>query len=164
MRSAREAEKAEQQRIKKLVLNYDLRSGNSEPGTESHTSTTLSANGTAGGRQGHDGEDPFSYVLRPNPNHSSRMLLRNYALKPSAKSPKDKFDLNAETMSAYAGGAGSNGTMNNHSRTSSRAEGPHAGAQSTDAKHHDKSRPASGRRAERQQHGAKKLSLGDLDW
>lgn len=45
MRSKQQAEKEEQQRIKNLVLNYDLRDDNDT-----------------------EGESPFSYHLQPNPN------------------------------------------------------------------------------------------------
>lgn len=58
MRSQQEAERAEQQRIKNLVLNYDLNSDN----TTQHENGTLDPFAIA------EEESSFHYVLQPNPN------------------------------------------------------------------------------------------------
>jgi len=69
MRTQQEAERAEQQRIKALVLNYDLRSG----GGEAEEDDGLPTNG--------DYND-FSYIsststsVPPNPNHLRRSRSR----------------------------------------------------------------------------------------
>jgi regulator of nonsense transcripts 2 len=62
MRHQQQAEKEEQQRIKNLVLNLDLRDENDGP----------------------DGGDPLSYPLQPNPNKASRNIL---PARPSAVPP-----------------------------------------------------------------------------
>ena len=63
MRHQQQAEKEEQQRIKNLVLNLDLRDENDGP----------------------DGGDPLSYPLQPNLNKASRNILpaRSSAVPPS---------------------------------------------------------------------------------
>jgi regulator of nonsense transcripts 2 len=63
MRHQQQAEKEEQQRIKNLVLNLDLRDENEGP----------------------DGGDPLSYPLQPNLNKASRNVCpaRSSALSPS---------------------------------------------------------------------------------
>ena len=141
MRSQQEAEKAEQQRIKKLVLNYDLRNE-----SENHASPTLAT------RQTIDGEDPLSYILQPNPNHSSRILLRNYTLKPV----KHKI---AETESTFVGDAGSNGSIYTPQQNPANGQSAWSGA---DAKQQGSAK-ATGSRREKQQ-GARKLQLADMDW
>jgi regulator of nonsense transcripts 2 len=63
MRHQQQAEKEEQQRIKNLVLNLDLRDENDGP----------------------DGGDPLSYPLQPNLNKASRNIrpARSLAVPPS---------------------------------------------------------------------------------
>ncbi|KAI9710646.1 MAG: hypothetical protein M1828_002133 [Chrysothrix sp. TS-e1954] len=146
LRTSQEASKAEQQRIKALVLNYDLRS-EAEKSLPS-TSSPLSTNNNT------DGDPPLSYPpLSPNTNHSSRALLRNYTLKPV----KAKL---TETESADAGvaGAGSQGLYNGASSNQALQAG-----QGEAARGQTRTAGSGSGRRERQQ-GARKLQLADMDW
>lgn len=76
MRSQREAERAEQQRIKNLVLNYDLRDD-----TET------------------DGTIPFHSILRPNPNHKAAQTLGRSKHLSQTKSSQYSYMSDTESFS-----------------------------------------------------------------
>lgn len=63
MRTQQEAARAEQQRIKALVLNYDLRAAEGE-------------------NDDRDGED--SYMILPNPNRRDGLSVQCHRLKPQS--------------------------------------------------------------------------------
>ena len=76
MKTQQEAERAEQQRIKNLVLNYDLQDSSAEPGTGSINLLT----------------DPF---LHPNPNKRVPLLSRTFLSVTPKYSDKNEYAHNA---------------------------------------------------------------------
>lgn len=83
MRTQREAERAEQQRIKKLVLSYN----------DSRGSTA-----DASDERPEDGTDPsFPYILQSNPNHAHAATLQR-RIKTVAKLDSSNTGVNANRL------------------------------------------------------------------
>lgn len=71
MRTQQQAERAEQQRIKSLVLNYDLSNDDAQ-----------------------DGESTFSYPLQPDTNRSGARAPSGGMRANTARKAKDRQDFN----------------------------------------------------------------------
>lgn len=169
MRNQQEAEKAEQQRIKKLVLNYDLGIEEDEYGN--------AANGES---------HPSLYTIQPNLNHtlpmprsatvlrSTRNWIRRSAAVASGGSrgtmPKTQTkrtsETSTETKSLYTGSI----VQPSHERGGSReyANAAAGGTSSGDTSHTASARPTSTPQSRggsrRMPPATRKLQLSDVDW
>ena len=135
MKNQQEAERAEQQRIKNLVLNYDLQDSSSEQaGTGSPNSHF----------------DPFSH---PNPNIRSRSPQRT-TLRTSPPPRLAPWEYVEGFPAHTAMSQGTAGDKHQHN-ASLHQSSPH---------HNATARPPDKSSSNRSGHRARKLQLSDVDW
>ena len=134
MRSQQEAERAEQQRIKSLVLNYDL--------TDDQ----------------HDGEDPaFHYVQSPNSKRT--VLVGKGSLN---KSLKPKYNVGQIQRSTSVDEKSSSGSLSQDFSTVKRQDSFTDETGHIEHPHGQPRQDKSGNSRSKQR--ARKLQLGDIDW
>lgn len=160
MRSQQEAERAEQQRIKALVLNYDLRSGG---GGEAEDESGLPTNGEYNNNfptyissraQTFNTSSPF--LLERNPNHARRRPRYGKARDRDDDGnniyPQHESEQHTETnVAANAGYLGPNFDRGAHP-VAAEQRGPSQGG----------SQRAGG--TQRRNQMARRLQLSDVDW
>lgn len=138
MRSQQQAERAEQQRIKNLVLNYDLRDDDST-----------------------DGDTAFSYLLQPNTNRSSF----NSKSDPHNNPVRHLNDVGTSRNVSLSPSSQSASTVTDYDKTVERQQHANPTENAALESQHPYSQPRIDKAGNaRNNQRARKLQLSDVDW